>query len=65
MTKSSQTGKDLISRLGPDERFWVIVGNIEVVVDSGFQFSGTAMDATSQLLLCEGGKEALDEVKPR
>jgi len=42
-----------------------MVGNLKVMVEGGFQFSGASIDSSPKLLLSKGGEEAFYEVKPR
>ena len=65
MTKAGKRGKDLISSLGPNERFRLMVSDLKVMIDGSFQFSGTSMDSSPKLLFGKGGEPAFYEVKPR
>jgi len=43
----------------------VTVVELEVAADGGFEFAGTAMDATAQLFFGQRREPALDQIKPR
>ena len=64
MTKPGKCGKDLVSSLGPNERFRLMVSDLKIMIDGSFQFSGASVDAASKLLLGEGSEPPLYEVKP-
>ena len=65
ITKSSETGENLVSGLGPDERFGLLVIEVEVLTDGMLQLHGAAMRAAFDLTLAQGGEPALDLVEPR
>src|SRR5918994_2325365 len=65
MTKSGDSGGDLISGLRPDERLRLLVRDREIVRDRGLELAGAAMRATPDLLLRQGREPALDQIHPR
>lgn len=55
MTKPGDARENLVSRLGPDERDGLLVGDVNVPPDGGFELPGAAMHAAAELLLRERG----------
>src|SRR5215208_4541530 len=57
-------GDDLIGISGPDEGLGVMVGLVEIAVDSGLEVDDRSEDAALQAPLGERGEEGLDCVEP-
>ena len=54
----------MVGGLGPDKRFGILVGNVQVAVDGGLQFPAALMHAAAQLFLREQRKPSLHQVQP-
>src|SRR5262245_65486261 len=65
MTKSSDTGQDLVGRLRPHKRRRSGVAMVEVGKDGRFQRACAPVRATLDLFLGEEGKPAFDKIEPR
>ena len=50
LAKAFDAFKNVVSRLGPDERLWRLIGDVEVAVDGGLQVTDTEVHAAPQLL---------------
>jgi hypothetical protein len=64
MTKSSDTGQDLVSRLRPNERLGHGVAVRDVGEDRGLKRAGAPVGPTFNLFVGEQGEPALDEIEP-
>ena len=56
LTKSSDTGEDLISGFGPDKGFGIVIGEFDILFDGLFQFERAAMSRTFDLFFREQTK---------
>ena len=65
LAKVGDVGQDLVGGLGPDKRFGVFVGDVQVAVDGSLQFGSALMHAAAQLLFGEQTEPALHQVQPR
>ena len=59
LAKVGDVGQDLVGGLGPDKRFGVFVGDVQVAVDGSLQFGSALMHAAAQLLFGEQTEPAL------
>ena len=64
LAKAGDVGQDLVGGLGPDKRFGVFVGDVQVAVDGSLQFGAALMHAAAQLLFGEQTEPALHQVQP-
>jgi hypothetical protein len=64
MTKPRDAREDLIGRLGPDEGPRLVVVDLHVTIDGGFEVARASVDAAAQLLVREQGKPPLNEIDP-
>src|SRR5260370_10785766 len=65
MTTARYAREDFVGRLGPHERLWTRVGDVDIASDGGFQFAGAPVYAAAQLLLCQRREPPFDEIDPR
>ena len=65
LTKSGDAGQDLIGGFGPNERLGGFVIDAQIVANRLFQFASTAVNAASDLLVCQQSEKTLDHVDPR
>src|SRR5271169_58675 len=63
-TESGDAGEDFVGGLGPDERLWVFVIDVQVLADGALQLEGAAMGAAFDLASADQGEPALDKVEP-
>ena len=64
MTKSTDTGQDLVGSLRPHEGLGIFVVPAQVGHDRVLKSESAAVSATLDLLLAEQGEPALDQVEP-
>ena len=65
LAKVGDVGQDLVGGLGPDKRFGVFIGDVQVAVDGSLKFGSALMHAAAQLLFGEQTEPALHQVQPR
>ena len=64
LAKAGDVGQYLVGGLGPDKRFGIFVGDVQIAVDGSLQFGAALMHATAQLLFGEQTEPALHQVQP-
>jgi hypothetical protein len=65
LTKSSDTGEDLISGFGPDKGLGIVVSEFDIVFDGLFQFQRAAMGRSFDLSFGEQTKPPFHQIEPR
>ncbi len=64
MIKSGEGVEDLVRGFGPDEGFRVVIVDLQIAFDHGFEFAGAAEGAAADLLLGQRCEPALDQIDP-
>ena len=64
LAKAGNVGQYLVGGLGPDKRFGIFVGDVQIAVDGSLQFGAAPMHAAAQLLFGEQTEPALHQVQP-
>lgn len=62
--EAGDTGKDLVSALGPAEGCWSGVVDVDELTDSALELGGAAVDAAADLFVGQLCKPAFDEIQP-
>ncbi len=64
MTKSSDTGQDLVGGFRPHERLGRCVGVVDVTEDRSLERAGAPVRSASDLFVGELGEPSFDEIEP-
>ena len=64
MTKPGKGFKDLVGGFGPYEGIRVMIVDLQVVPDRGFEFAGAAEGAAANSLVGQRPEPALDQINP-
>ena len=62
--KALDAGEDVIGGLGPAERLWIGLGDVDVGVDGCFEFGNRTEHAAPESARCEKREEAFDLIDP-
>jgi len=64
LTKSGNGVEDLVSGFGPDEGFRMVIVDLQIALDHGFEFARAAEGAAPNLFGGERREPALDQIDP-
>ncbi len=63
--EATDGAEDSVRELGPDERLWLFVVDLQIAADRSLKVFGASVRAALDVALCDQRKESLDQLDPR